>query len=184
MTEENFAISSSPRRRGSSTPRLIGSITGSSGILDHPPARVMTSEYDFAFSRLTEPEVCLNLPPQGGSRECRVLAAPAVSCAIVRKEQAHEHTGAAGAFRHSLRNGFTAYIVLSPENGSFASVAPEKLASRGLDASTATSGPHDFAVRFMRIRLFAHSTSTASHHTFVTIAKRPSSAVRRAELNH
>ena len=26
--------------------------------------------------------------------------------------------------RHSLRNGFTAYIVLSPENGSFASVAP------------------------------------------------------------
>jgi len=26
--------------------------------------------------------------------------------------------------------------------------------------------------------------STASHRTFVTIAKRPSSAVRRAELNH
>jgi len=40
MTEENFAISSSPRRRGSSTPRLIGSITAASGILDHPPARV------------------------------------------------------------------------------------------------------------------------------------------------
>src|SRR5215204_1034414 len=33
---------------------------------------------------------------------------------------------AAGAFRPSLRNGFTAYFVLSPENGSFASVAPEK----------------------------------------------------------
>jgi hypothetical protein len=29
-----------------------------------------------------------------------------------------------GATRHSLRNGFTAYIVISPENGSFASVAP------------------------------------------------------------
>ncbi|MBN8990549.1 MAG: hypothetical protein J0H42_20060, partial [Rhizobiales bacterium] len=26
--------------------------------------------------------------------------------------------------RHSLRDGFTAYNVLSPENGSFASVAP------------------------------------------------------------
>jgi hypothetical protein len=30
---------------------------------------------------------------------------------------------AAGAFRPSLRNGFTAYFVLFPENGSFASVA-------------------------------------------------------------
>ena len=32
------------------------------------------------------------------------------------KENAHEHTGSAEAIRHSLRNGFTAYIVLSPEN--------------------------------------------------------------------
>ena len=39
---------------------------------------------------------------------------------------AHEHTGEAENIRHSLRNGFTAYNVLSPENGSFASVAPRK----------------------------------------------------------
>ena len=32
-------------------------------------------------------------PSARGSRECRVHAAPAVSCAIVRKENAHEHTG-------------------------------------------------------------------------------------------
>src|SRR6476659_5739759 len=38
--------SSSPRRRGSSTPRPIGSITAVSGILDHPPSRVMTAEDD------------------------------------------------------------------------------------------------------------------------------------------
>src|SRR4051812_18919605 len=31
---------------------------------------------------------------------------------------------AAESIRHSLRNGFTAYNELSPENGSFASVAP------------------------------------------------------------
>ena len=31
---------------------------------------------------------------------------------------------AAENIRHSLRNGFTAYNALSPENGSFASVAP------------------------------------------------------------
>ena len=54
---------------------------------------------------------------------------------------------------HSLRNGFTAYFVLSPENGSFASVAPlEAVASRCVDASTATSGPHDFAVRISAVR--------------------------------
>ena len=85
-------------------------------------------KYDFAFSRLNKPEVCLNpVPQKRGSRECRVLAAPAVSCAIVRKEHAHEHTGTDGTLRHSLRNGFTAYIVLSPENGSFASVVPRSV---------------------------------------------------------
>src|SRR3954447_7308953 len=44
----------------------------------------------------------------------------------VRRAQknAHEHTGSAESIRPSLRNGFTAYDVLSPENGSFASVAP------------------------------------------------------------
>src|SRR5947209_20629361 len=82
-----------------------------------------------------------------GRREDRVRAAPAVSRAIAHKERAHEHTGSAGASRPSLRNGFTAYFVLSPVNGSFATVAPEKLASQELDASTAASGPHDLAVR-------------------------------------
>ncbi len=35
----------------------------------------------------------------------------------VKKENAHEHTGSAEAIRHSLRNGFTAYFVLSPAIG-------------------------------------------------------------------
>ena len=34
------------------------------------------------------------------------------------KESAHEHTGSAEAVRHSLRNGFTAYAVLSPATNS------------------------------------------------------------------
>jgi hypothetical protein len=54
----------------------------------------------------------------GGSRECRVHAAPAVSCAMYAKKCAHEHTGTAGALRHSLRNGLTAYAALSPETNS------------------------------------------------------------------
>src|ERR1044072_1988412 len=53
-----------------------------------------------------------------GRRECRVLAAPAVSCAKSAKECAHEHTGTAGALRHSLRHGLTAYAVPSPEPNS------------------------------------------------------------------
>jgi hypothetical protein len=46
-------------------------------------------------------------------------------CALAK--DAHEHTGSAGASRPSLRNGFTAYFVLFPENGSFASVAGKTL---------------------------------------------------------
>src|SRR2546429_8719679 len=66
----------------------------------------------------------MNLVPQNrGSRECRVLAAPAVSCAMCTRKCAHEHTGTAGALRHSLRNGLTAYAALSPETNRFASVA-------------------------------------------------------------
>ena len=34
------------------------------------------------------------------------------------KEHAHEHTGTDGTLRHSLRNGFTAYAVLSPATNS------------------------------------------------------------------
>jgi hypothetical protein len=39
------------------------------------------------------------------------------------KENAHEHTGSAGAIRHSLRNGFNGCFELSPVNGYFATVA-------------------------------------------------------------
>ena len=45
---------------GSSTPRPIDSIINASGILDHPPSRVMTTEYDFAFSRRWSPELCIS----------------------------------------------------------------------------------------------------------------------------
>jgi hypothetical protein len=59
------------------------------------------------------------------------------------EKNAHEHTGSAEAFRPSLRNGFTAYFVLSPAIGFLATVTSKKLASWKLDASTEASGPHD-----------------------------------------
>jgi hypothetical protein len=76
--------------------------------------------YTFAFSRRKAPELFHEPFPQTrGSRECRVLAAPAVSCAMCTRKCAQEHTGTAGARRHSLRNGLTAYAALSLETNSF-----------------------------------------------------------------
>src|SRR5690242_18051266 len=85
-----------------------------------------------------------------GRREDRVHAAPAVSRANAHGKSAHEHTGSAGASRPSLRNGFTAYFALFPENGSFASVACASY--RKLNASTAAPEPHDFTVRSSHTR--------------------------------
>ena len=61
----------------------------------------------------------LKLRAQGrpGGRCTRGLAC---NCA---NKNAHEHTGSAETLRPSLRSGFTAYFVLSPVNGSFATVA-------------------------------------------------------------
>src|SRR6187551_3754245 len=113
----------------------------------------MTPEYDFAFSRRISPEVCIFVCPleNRGRREDRVLAAPAVSRAICAKQKCTRAYRAAGASRPSLRNGFTAYFVLFPENGSFASVACASY--RTLNASTAAPEPHDFTVRVRRVRL-------------------------------
>src|SRR6266851_3814011 len=78
--------------------------------------QISNSRCASAFSRHDLPELCVSLSLKRGSRECRMRAAPAVSCANMCEENAHEHTGSAEAIRHSLRNGFTAYFALSPEN--------------------------------------------------------------------
>ena len=56
-----------------------------------------------------------------------------------------------GNIRPSLRNGLTAYNVLSPVTGFLATVI-SGFAIRELDASTGASGPHAFAVRLGRAR--------------------------------
>src|SRR3954449_13452224 len=88
--------------------------------------------YDAAFPRLEEPEVCWSFrPPENvegaGKTGCALHPRSRVQSA---QQNAHEHTGSAGASRPSLRSGFTAYFVLSAVNGSFATVVPEKLASQ------------------------------------------------------
>ena len=42
---------------------------------------------------------------------------------------AHEQTGSAEALRHSLRNGFTAYFALSPENRALLPPSPSDRAN-------------------------------------------------------
>ena len=82
------------------------------------------ARHTFAISRRITPELCISFAPskKRGRREDRVRAAPAVSRAIAHRERAHEHTGSAETLRPSLRSGLTAYSVLSPVNGSFATV--------------------------------------------------------------
>src|SRR5437879_6427598 len=150
-----------PRRRVSSTLRFIGAITAVSGILGHPPSRVTTTECAFAFSRLNEPEVCLNLvPPEREQGMPGACCTRGLVCNVCIR-CAHEHTGTAGALRHSLRNGLTAYAALSLETNSSClhhcrldgSIDPV-----GSNAPPAAwhqprvSGPHGFAVRFSAVR--------------------------------
>jgi hypothetical protein len=56
----------------------------------------------------------------------------------------------------------------------FATVAPEKLASRELDASVGASGPHDFAVRKHTLSSVAWFASTASRPNVRDDGQRPS----------
>jgi hypothetical protein len=84
------------------------------------------------------------------------------------RESAHEHTGTAGALRHSLRNGLTAYAALSLETNSSC------LHRRRLDGSS---------IRLDRCR---HRQLGTSHgcqdHTVLPYASAP--YVLRAVLAH
>ena len=84
-----------------------------------------------------------------GNAGCALHPRSCAQCAQKVRAQAYR---AAENIRHSLRNGFTAYNVISPVNGSFATVALCGL-TQALDASTAASGPHVFAVRLGPARL-------------------------------
>jgi hypothetical protein len=87
-----------------------------------------------------------------------------------------------GFNRHSLRNGFTAYFVLSPATGLCCHRhSSEALAPQELDASNGASGPHDFAVRFGPSTPEASKGFTPFVHVpkRVTTPKRPPHPVSR-----
>src|SRR2546421_9570881 len=101
-------------------------------------------------------------------------------CAL-RRTRAYR---AAETLRHPLRNGFTAYFVLSPVERACCH-RRRRDTSRRLSASIAAPGPHDFAVRsrpdFAKrlrrattIRLWRAASIASRAQRVVTMAIRPS----------
>jgi hypothetical protein len=119
----------------------------------------------------------IRLPSKNrGRKEDRVRAAPVVSCAKMHvAKSAHEHTGSAETLRPSLRNGFTAYIVLSPARpGLLVTVARKKRELlENLTPAIGASGPHDFAVRLSHARQSQLSRPSLPDPRFVTNAQTP-----------
>ena len=89
----------------------------------------MTVGYGFAISRHDLPEFCISfcvLRKSEGAGKTGCALPPRSRMQMGDKESAHEHTGSAESIRPSLRDGFTAYFVISPERASsFASVAAQ-----------------------------------------------------------
>src|SRR6202040_3073831 len=75
-------------------------------------------KHNFAFSPRVAREFCFGVPPSRyrGRRECRAPDAPAAARGVVVNTRVSHH-GHTGNTRHSPRNGFTAYFVLSPVTG-------------------------------------------------------------------
>src|SRR4029078_13317716 len=108
-----------------------------------------------------------------GRRECRMRAAPAVSCAMGRR-RAHMSIQGSGENPTSPAQGLYGLsrdllgVLLFCLRG-----APKAIAQGCIDASTAASGPHVFAVRVCRARQSQLSRPPHPRPTFVTIASAP-----------
>ena len=112
-------------------------------------------------------------PPNRGRRECRVHAAPAVSCAKVCKKA---HTSIQVQRRHPTFPAQWLYGLYRALPGGPGLLSPSPVRSLILTNLTPASGHQDHttspyaSVPFVK----GTSTSTASHPASVTIAKRPS----------
>ena len=157
-----------------------------SGILDHPfrpmrERRVMTREYAVAISRRCFARAFpTSFAPlsKRGRRECRVRAAPAVSCAKNVHIGAHEHTGQRNTPTSPAQWSYGVLRALPGERIRLVTVACENLSQAWHQQRV--SGPHDLAVRFgvssgvLESTPDAKASITSPALRFVTIAKRPS----------
>ena len=161
----------------SSTPRPLDSITAASGILDRPPSRTMTTEYASAISRRIAPEICIFVCPlrklraQGrpGARRTRGLAC---KCTQRARTRAYRFGGSIPAFPAQWLYGLLRAL---PGERLFCHRRHARMNLAQLDASTAASGPHDFAVRFTPPSSVMASASTATCPNVRDDGRRPSS---------
>jgi len=126
--------------------------------------------YASAFSRHKAPELCLSFRPP-----LKAKGAGKAGCTLhprsrVQSAQKETHTSIQVQRRHSGFPCAMGYGLLRalPGERLFCHRRPRKLAFANLNASTAASGPHDFAVRVRRLTSAAPFASTASHRAFVT----------------
>jgi hypothetical protein len=135
-----------------------------------------------------------------GRRECRVRAAPAVSCAKVHKENAHEPTGSAEALRHSPRAPRRRIRLVTVDSELMAFPNPVGSAClRQLDTSNGcqdhTASPYAATSFVCAPRSLTSQSSPCNHvhapdaprpphpiPTSVTIAIRPSCGMRRRDF--
>jgi hypothetical protein len=152
-----------------------------------------------AFSQHDLPELCKTFSLEEGAGNAGCALHPRSRVQNCTKKNAHEHTGSAETLRHSPRNGFTAYAVLSPATNSSChrrcrlDGTSDPVGSRTPPTAwhqQRVSGPHGFAVRISAVRPARRyrsretrpatslradaSASTASPPAFVTTRDRPS----------
>src|SRR6201999_4094959 len=130
--------------------------------------------YESAFSRRIAPEVCISFHPLNGegAGKAGCWLHPWTPC---NKKHGGRATGSTGAFRLSLRDGVTAYFVLSPVTGLFCHRHPRQLlllaclapASGRQDHTTSPSADVAFVFRNINVHRISPQRS-------VTIASRPS----------
>jgi len=180
----------------SSTLRPLGSIIDASGILDPrlPPSLCELRRTSRGGRRLNVcsrsrdiicPSYSILFAPLklegAGNAGCALHPRSRVLCLRIKRD-AHEHTGERRTLRHPLRNGFTAYIVLSPVSGLVVTVIPEKRellknltpASRRQDHTTSPYAPVQSSAEQARP---PHPIPTFSDD-----GRRPSSGMRRRTL--
>jgi hypothetical protein len=108
------------------------------------------------------PRLACRCPPRNegaGNAGCALHPRSRVQMCTKARTRAYR---AAEAIRHSLRNGFTAYTALSPENRALLPPSPHgnwhlgpvgpSAPPQDLTPTAEASGPHDFAVRFGAVR--------------------------------
>ncbi|CCD86437.1 hypothetical protein [Bradyrhizobium sp. ORS 285] len=86
---------------------------------------------------------------------------------LQQKKQAAVTTGSAEITRHSPRDGFHAYVAISPVSGLVATVAPRIIMTRKLDASVGAPGPRVFtsaSLPFVGEHQPAAANSQPPHH--------------------